>query len=541
MSAALINSHNFVQSSKDYVTVAGPAYYPRRVVINGNVRKDEPVKSCRALVRALVRDTSPVASAGQSMLRFPEGFKWGSATASYQIEGAWLEDGRGLSIWDAFSHTAGKTENGDTGDVADDHYHRWMDDIKLMKDMGLKHYRLSFSWPRILPAGRGVVNQKGIDFYNKLIDGLLANNIEPVVTLYHWDLPLALEIEEGGMLSPSFPAAFSDYANICFKSFGDRVKWWLTFNEPWCCAVLGYDLGIHAPGRVVARDREPYLAAHQILLAHAAAVEVYRNSYAAEQQGQVGLSCNCDWSEPAPSDDPSHYAANHQASERSVTFTLGWFLDPIFFGDYPEVMQKRVGDRLPRFTDAQKQLLKGSCDFIGLNHYSTRYVSPSPAFTPDPDPQSTSYTDDTGVVMSSDPAWAQTDMGWNIVPWGIRKTLIWLQKRYKCAGGILVTENGCAVYEPSIEGGVNDTERVNFLTGYIKEVHQAIQEGVDCRGYFLWSFLDNFEWSYGYSKRFGIHYVDYKTLERYPKLSAKWYSGVMADNGLQISGQELTV
>ena len=458
---------------------------------------------------------------------FPEHFLWGAATASYQIEGAAREGGRGLSIWDAFSHTPGKTQNGDTGDVACDHYHRFEEDVKLMKELGLLAYRFSVAWPRIQPDGKGGANPEGIAFYNRLIDCLLENGIEPWITLYHWDLPLALQSEHDGWLNGDIAERFGAYARICFSAFGDRVKNWITLNEPWCSAVLGHGIGMHAPGRI--DNDEPYVAAHNLILSHAKAVQVYRNEFAA-QAGRIGLVNNCDYRYPLTDSD-----ADKAAAERSMEFFLGWFADPVWLGDYPAVMRKRLGDRLPVFSQAEKAMVKGSSDFFGLNHYTTMYAS-------EPNPDETleinvagngGMIEDQMVQLSVDPAWKQTHMGWSIVPEGCRDLLKWIDARYGHPP-IYITENGCAVEEPDHESGIYDLVRRDFFKGYLSECRNAIGCGVDLRGYFAWSFMDNFEWSWGYDRRFGIVRVDYETLERSPKLSAMWYRDAIQSNGASI-------
>ncbi|KDO33157.1 beta-galactosidase [Saprolegnia parasitica CBS 223.65] len=468
------------------------------------------------------------------MLTFPEGFVWGAATAAYQIEGAAHEGGRGLSIWDAFSKTPGKTLNGDTGDKAVDHYHLYKEDVQLMANMGLQHYRLSISWPRILPTGRmDHINEEGIAFYNNLIDELLAHGITPIVTLYHWDLPLALQTELDGWLGGQVVVdAFAAYARLCFERFGDRVKQWLTLNEPWCSALLGHGTGDMAPGRKHKCKTETYTAAHHLLLAHAHAVHVYRTAFQASQSGTIGLTLNCEWREPKPSDDAAALARNTEAAERSVLFELGWFADPIFFGDYPEIMKTRLGDRLPRFTPAQIDLVRGSVDFFGINSYASKYAEPGAGYDTLPGYDGCIW-DDQAVDVTSDPSWSQTDIGWNIVPYGFHNLLHWIQKRYAPPGGIYIFENGCAVADVDKASAANDTARIAFYEAYLTQVHRAITEtGVDVRGYFAWSFIDNYEWACGYTKRFGLHWVDYETMERMPKASARWFSHVIRANGL---------
>lgn len=460
-------------------------------------------------------------------MNFPKNFMWGTATASYQIEGASNEDGRGLTIWDAFSHTPGKIINDDNGDVAVNHYHLFEKDIQLIKNMNVKYYRFSIAWSRILPNGKNSINQKGIDFYNKIIDLLIKENIQPLVTLYHWDLPLSLQIEHDGWVDQTGTVvdAFVNYSNICFNEFGDRVKYWLTFNEPWCVCLLGYGNGEHAPGRCKKPNVEPYLAGHSILIAHAKTVNLYRNNYQEIQSGKIGITLNCDWREPKACNNQDLFKKNQEAAERSLLFNLGWFADPIYFGDYPKIMRDTCGCRLPTFSDEEKKILQGSSDYFGLNHYSTMLT-----MTRDDKYDSLSFWDDENVELSSDVEWKKTDMGWNVVPWGLRKLLCWINKRYNPNGGIIITENGCANKEESEESGKNDTFRVEFLHGYITEVCKAINEGVPVKGYFVWSLLDNFEWAFGYGKRFGLHWINYETLQRVPKLSSKWFSNLTKSN-----------
>jgi len=466
------------------------------------------------------------------MKQFPKEFVWGAATAAHQIEGGWNQGGRGPSIWDAFSHTPGKTHLGQTADVACDHFHRVDEDVALMKAMGLPAYRFSLSWSRLLPQGRGAVNEEGVAFYNHLINALLANGITPWVTLYHWDLPLALQMETDGLLNPEVADHFARYAEVCFERFGDRVKHWITLNEPWCSAVLGHGIGYFAPGRT--STSEPYLAAHNLIRAHGKIVDVYRRKFQPEQKGVIGITNNCDWREPK-----SDRAEDRAAAQRSLEFFMGWFADPIYLGDYPAVMRERVGDRLPHFTDEEKAMLKGSSDFFGLNHYTGMYAAEPKAgeeITKGPPAGNGGMADDQLVELSEDPAWAKTGMDWNILPWGCRKMLQWIDARYGHPP-IYITENGYAAraeVEDDVNAAVNDDYRVNMINGYLAACHDAINEdGVDLRGYFVWSLMDNFEWAMGYSKRFGLHHVDFGTGTRTPKKSAGWYVRVMARNGLE--------
>ena len=457
--------------------------------------------------------------------KFPEGFLWGSATSAYQIEGGYLSDGKGPSIWDVFCMIPGKVHNHDHGNLACDHYHRFREDVALMKQLGLKAYRFSISWPRVLPAGHGAVNQAGIDFYNALIDELLNAGIEPWVTLYHWDLPAALEFELHGWLGEGISDAFAAYAEVCFQHFGDRVKNWITINEAWVVAILGYGHGVFAPG-VQSKDL-PYLAGHNLIIAHAKAVDLYRKKYQTQQQGQIGITNNCDWREPL-TDSP----ADREAAERALEFFLAWFADPIYKGDYPACMRARLGDRLPHFSAAEKELILGSSDFFGLNHYTTMYASDA---TESKEAGSVygngGLSEDQDVNLSVAPDWPQTAMQWAIVPWGCRKLLEWIAARYGNPP-LFITENGCAFDDQLLDGQVADQERITFFEGYLGAIHEAIQNGVNLQGYFIWSLMDNFEWASGYSKKFGITYIEEGTLNRIPKESAKWYAEVIRQNGL---------
>jgi len=373
--------------------------------------------------------------------RFPHDFTWGTATSAYQIEGGSDADGKGPSIWDDFCAQKGRVANNDTGDRACDHYNRVEEDVALMKDMGVQAYRFSIAWTRILPNGRTEkINQAGLDFYNHLIDTLLANDIEPWATLYHWDLPLELEQGSEGWVGDEISDLFADYANVCFTQFGDRVKNWITLNEPWVVAVLGYGKGVFAPG--IESNHKPYLAAHNLLLAHAKAVDIYRRHHQPHQAGQIGITNNCDWREPL-----TDKREDQQAAQRALEFFLGWFADPIYLGDYPQSMRERVGDRLPEFTDQQRKLLLGSSDFFGLNHYTTMYAADCPDETPEIHVYGNGgLSEDQGVALTVDQDWAMTDMQWAIVPWGCRKLLQWIDDRYS-SPEIYITENGCAFDE----------------------------------------------------------------------------------------------
>ena len=454
------------------------------------------------------------------MTNFPSDFIWGTATSSYQIEGGAAEGGRGPSIWDSFCTIPGTISDASDGAEACDHYHRLEEDVALMQAMGAKAYRFSIAWPRIQPTGQGEPNQAGIDFYNRLIDCLIAHNITPWVTLYHWDMPLSLEQRENGWLNPAIAETFAAYARICFEAFGDRVKHWITLNEPWCSALLGYGSGEHAPGRTENMDNA-YIAAHNLLRAHAYTVHVYRTDFA-DQSGQIGITNNCDWRDPATDTE-----ADKAAAQRSVEFFLAWFADPIWKGDYPAVMRELVGDRLPQFSDADKKLLLGSSDFFGLNHYST-------ALAAEPGQSQGAVTkgnggifEDARVDLSRDPSWELSDMEWPVVPDGCRKLLQWIHERYD-QPDIYITENGMAHQEQLID----DQPRVHFFKGYLKACEEAIESGVNLKGYFAWSLMDNFEWAFGYERRFGITHIDFGTFKRTPKSSYYYLQQVFKSNSL---------
>jgi len=458
------------------------------------------------------------------MKQFPADFTWGAATSSYQIEGAYNSDGKGPSIWDAFTTIPGKIKNNDTGQIAGDHYHRFKEDVLLMKQVGITAYRFSFSWPRLMPTGKGTVNQAGIQFYSDLIDALLGADITPWATLYHWDLPLALQLEHDGWLGREIVDYFADFAAVCFEHFGDRIKNWITLNEPWVTAILGHGKGVFAPGRI--SNREPYLVAHHQILAHAKAVQVYRTRFS-HQNGQIGITNNGDWRE-ALTDKPVDIAA----AERALEFFLAWFADPVYKGDYPEVMRNRLGDRLPQFSEAEKAMIKGSSDFFGLNHYTTLYAADSDGKVDETSVYGNGgLSEDQDVLLSTSSDWQFTAMKWAVVPWGCRKLLEWIHNRYD-GPAIYITENGCAYNDEVKDGQVNDQKRVAFYRQYISACHEAIENGVNLKGYFAWSLMDNFEWAMGYSQRFGMIHVDYQSLQRTLKESAIWYGQVIEQNGV---------
>lgn len=452
---------------------------------------------------------------------FPKHFAWGAATSSYQIEGGALEGGRGLSVWDTFCEQNGTIADGSNGDTACDHYHRFREDVALLKRLGIQAYRFSIAWPRIFPNGRGKEpNPEGIAFYNALIDELILHGIEPWVTLYHWDLPQALQDDYGGWLSPKIVTDFGMYAAVCFEAFGDRVQHWITLNESWTVAVQVYQDGTKAPGLTDNPPVNVYLAAHHLLLAHARAVTMYRGM---EQGGSIGIA-NCgDFRFPK---NPQSQL-DRDAAERAMIFQYSWLTDPLVFGDYPKEMRDKVGDRLPIFSPEDKREMVGSLDFMGLNHYSTLYAA---AKSPDKSSEYGGYWTDMDVEFSSDPSWRKNFMGWSTNGDGCRELLLWISRRYPGLS-IVMTENGTSEDENDLEMAQHDENRRQYFESYLRACAEAIYLGVPLIGYFAWSLMDNFEWEYGYTRRFGICFVDFETLERTPKASALWYRDTIKTHG----------
>jgi len=466
---------------------------------------------------------------------FPEGFKWCVATASYQIEGAWNEDGKGLSIWDTFCHHGDNIVNGDSGDVACDSYHKYEEDIELLKTMNVSHYRFSLSWPRILPDGTiHSINEKGIAYYNLLIDGLLKAGIQPVVTLYHWDLPQALQ-DSGGWANDNILEHFEAYARLCFESFGDRVKLWITINEPSVVVWFGHGSGEHAPG-IEDPFKTIFLVAHNLIRSHTKAYHCYDKEFRKSQRGKIGITLNSSWPEPKDKGQMSDL----EASELAIQVYLGWYANPIFGtdGDYPDVFKAVVeaiclktgmpASNLPDFTCAEKTLNKGSSDLLGLNYYTTRLVSLA---TEEPtDPSELNESEIFGVKEETDPSWQRGESKWLYsVPWGLRELLKWIKSSYNNPD-VFITENGFS----DGDGNLEDTARVDYLKSHINNVLKAIDlDGCNITGYTAWSLLDNFEWARGYTERFGLHYVDFSDpgRPRKPKQSAQFYSNIIKSNG----------
>ena len=453
---------------------------------------------------------------------FPDGFVWGAATAAYQIEGAADEDGRGPSIWDTFSHTPGKVAGGDTGDVACDHYHRYAEDVALMRELGLRAYRFSVAWPRVQPDGRGALNARGLDFYDRLVDELLKAGITPYVTLYHWDLPQPLE-DLGGWPARDTAYRFADYARAVHARLGDRVRTWTTLNEPWVAAFLGYASGLYAPGRT--DPAAAFRAAHHLLLAHGLGTAALRAAGAEE----IALTLNL-----APVLTPEHATSEPDvAAARLVDGLLNrQFLDPALRGRYPDdvlaVVERHAG--LGHIRDGDLDLIRHRVDLLGVNYYNPTFVSAGPG-----EPANPAFPGTEGIRF--EPATGPTTaMGWPIDPNGLTALLVRLSREYPHVG-LLVTENGAA-FDDEVRTGedgdrVHDHDRLAYLEGHLRAAHAAIRAGADLRGYLVWSLLDNFEWSEGYRRRFGIVYVDYPTQRRLPKDSALWYREVIRRNGVR--------
>jgi beta-glucosidase len=441
---------------------------------------------------------------------FPEGFLWGSATAAYQVEGAVHEDDRGTSIWDTFSHIPGKTFQGDTGDNADDFYHRYRDDIALMKDLGLKAFRFSIAWPRVFPTGTGQPNPKGLDFYNRLVDALLAAKIQPFCTLYHWDLPQALE-DAGGWQSRRTAEAFGAYAGFVAKHLSDRVSHFMTLNEMRSFIDLGYGSGTHAPGLKLGRAQLAQ-AQHNAVLAHGLGVQAIRAN--SPVTTQVGLAENAECTCPVYASDEHIAAARLAMREENAQY-----LTAILEGRYTDAYLRRMAGDAPRFTDADMRIIGSPIDFVGLNCYTATYIRH--------DDSDRGYQVVAKPVSYPHMASSWLSIGPEALYWAPRlMNEVWRPK------AIYISENGCSTDDVLRDGRVLDTDRVMYLRNYVGQLQRAVADGVPVRGYFLWSLLDNYEWADGYSKRFGIVYVDFATQKRTPKLSAEFYKATIAHNAV---------
>ncbi len=438
---------------------------------------------------------------------FPTDFLWGAATSAYQVEGSPLADGAGPSIWHRFSHTPGLVANDENGDVACDHYHRYEADIALMHELGLNAYRFSVSWSRIFPEGKGRVNEKGLDFYRRLVDSLRAAAIQPMITLYHWDLPAALD-DRGGWLNRNIARWFADYANVMFRALDDRQPIWATLNEPWVVTDGGYLHGPLAPGH--RNSFEAPIASHNLLRAHGAAVAAYR----AIGRGTIGIVVNLEPKVPA-----SDSKQDREATQRADAYMNRQYLDPIFFGSYPAELPPLFGEAWPQFPETDFAEIRQPIDFVGVNYYKRGI---------------TRHDDQKLIERASqvhNPRAAYTETGWEVYPPGLTDILLWVVERYGKIP-IYITENGAAFYDPpTADSKVEDPLRVDYLRKHLRAAREAIRRGVDLRGYFIWSLLDNFEWALGYAKRFGIVHVDFETQKRTLKASAHFYKDVIRTRG----------
>lgn len=461
---------------------------------------------------------------------FPANFLWGAATAAYQVEGAHDADGKGLSNWDVYSHLPGKTYQGTTGDVAADHYHRFKEDVALMAELGLKSYRFSVSWPRIFPTGRGEINEAGVQFYSDLIDELLKYGIEPMLTLYHWDLPQALQDEIGGWESREIIDAFDAYARLCYERFGDRVRLWATFNETIVFTGHGYLTGMHPPG--VHNPKRAIQACHHVFLAHAKAVASFRSMGIAGEIGFVNVM--------QPHDPISNAPEDIAACELADDCFTHWFFDPVLKGEYPASLlaKSQAAFGVPEFAPGDAELLKQNiCDFIGLNYYKREMVAANPDV--DGFAMNTSGQKGSGQEMGwkglfkfvRNPHGTYTDWDWEIYPQGLTDAIQRIQKRYGRVP-IYITENGLGAKDPIVNGEILDQPRIDYLRDHIQAVADAIAAGADVRGYYPWSFIDLLSWLNGYQKQYGFVYVDREhDLARKKKLSFAWYQQVIQSNG----------
>ncbi len=448
-------------------------------------------------------------------ISFPKDFLWGTATSSYQIEGAVNEGGKGESIWDRFTHIPGKILDGATGDRACDHYHRYKEDVALMKQLKQRAYRFSMAWPRILPAGKGRANREGLNFYSRLVDELLNAGITPMVTLYHWDLPQELE-ERGGWANRDICGWFADYAYTVVKNLGDRVKLWATLNEPQIFSMLGYLLGVHAPG--VADFQNYFPLTHHVNLAHGYGVEAIRSE---APRAEIGTVLQC----------PPVYPVTDSVKDREAARRLDglmnrWFAEPVLLGRYPEDILRLLDGVELNIEDGDMERIHQPLDFVGLNLYTRLFARHDPGAP---------YLESALAFDHKVPGAEYTAMGWEVYPQSIYESLV----RFKEEWGdpvVYVTENGAAFDDVLKDGAVEDHRRIAYLQHYLAEVRRAMDDGVKVKGYFVWTLMDNFEWAEGYTKRFGIVYTDFSTLERTPKASAYWYRDMIKANGFELPG-----
>ncbi|WP_342415570.1 GH1 family beta-glucosidase [Paenibacillus sp. FSL R10-2782] len=444
-----------------------------------------------------------------TIFQFPQDFMWGTATAAYQIEGGYEEDGRGLSIWDTFAHTPGKVFNGDNGNVACDSYHRYEEDIRLMKELGIRTYRFSVSWPRIFPSGDGEVNQEGLDYYHRVVDMLNDNGIEPFCTLYHWDLPQVLQ-DAGGWENRRTIQAFVQYAETMFREFHGKIHHWLTFNEPWCIAFLSNMLGVHAPG--LTNLQTAINVGHHLLVAHGLSVRRFREL---GTSGQIGIAPNVSWAVPYSTSEE-----DKAACARTVSLHSDWFLQPIYQGSYPQFLVDwfaMQGATVP-IQEGDMDIISEPIDLIGINYYamSVNRFNPEAGFLQ-------SEEIDMGLPV--------TDIGWPVESRGLYEVLHYLQKYGNI--DIYITENGACINDEIVNGKIQDDRRISYMQQHLVQVHRAIHDGLHVKGYMAWSLMDNFEWAEGYSMRFGMIHVDFRTMVRTPKESYHWYRNVVSNNWLE--------
>lgn len=507
-------------STSNQAATPAPDISPTAAVSAPTIASNTVTTSATTVANTTVAPTTSAATAGVTpsvaasniLEKFPTDFLWGTATSSYQVEGAVKEDGRGESIWDTFSHSWGNINDFSNGDVADDHYHLYEQDLNLMQELGFQTYRFSIAWPRVFPSGSGAVNQKGLDFYRKLVDGLHKRNIRPMATLYHWDLPQVLQ-DQGGWTNRDTAGRFAQYADTIYRALGDGVSDWITHNEPWVVAFVGNAFGTHAPG--YKSWSKALQVSHYLLLSHGLAAQAYRATN--PKNGQLGITLNL-----APMYPIGDTPEDKAAAVRYDGFQNRWFLDPVFKGAYPADMlpyyEKKYG-KLDYIKPEDLKVINAPLDFLGINYYSPTRVFSQP---------SSGYFE-LGTRSGPNPV---TKMGWEIAPDSLYDLLVRLKQDYGNVP-LYITENGAA-FDDKLEatGEVDDAQRLHFLYLHFAAARRALAAGVNLKGYFVWSFLDNFEWAEGYSKRFGIVYVDYPTQKRTPKRSALWYRGVIRQNGL---------
>ncbi|QDH20663.1 GH1 family beta-glucosidase [Saccharibacillus brassicae] len=444
-----------------------------------------------------------------TIFQFPKDFKWGTATAAYQIEGAAQEGGRGPSIWDTFARTPGRVYNGDNGDVACDSYHRYEEDVELMRELGINTYRFSISWSRIIPDGDGEINQEGLDYYHRFVDKLLEAGIEPFCTLYHWDLPQTLQ-DVGGWENRRSIDAFVKFSEVMYREFNGKIRYWLTFNEPWCIAFLSNVIGVHAPGK---QDLQAGLdVAHNLLVAHGKSVSKFRELGV---DGKIGIAPNVAWAVPY-----SKTEADQGAADRNIQVFSDWFLDPIYKGSYPKPLYDwfEQSGHVPPIHEGDMEAIAQPIDHIGINYYAMSVNR----FNPDG-----GYLQMEEVDMGL----TKTDIGWPVESRGLYDVIHYLQKYGNI--DIYITENGACINDDIVNGKVNDTRRISYLQQHIAQVHRVIADGINLKGYMAWSLMDNFEWAEGYRMRFGLVHVDYRSLKRTPKESFYWYQNLVKNNWME--------